>query len=224
MNIENKTANEIYSRYQPSSPKFQKILQDKKNQSLAWLSLTIFTVCFFLIVAIKPTLVTIAKLNKEIKDLALANQNLQKKINAIVEAQNEFAKYSDELFLLDQAVPDSSDFPRLAYFLEQANSTEGLELKSLSLDKIGQTVGSSNSTSSSSSELKSLTFSISSSGDYLKLVNFLKDLESSRRILKLTSTSFNQTKNEKDQTSTYELSVILSGQSPFGKVPEAKTK
>jgi len=218
MNLQNIQFNSRYARYRPSTFKLQRIMQSKRNQSFAWLSLTILTVCFFLIVAIRPTLVTIAKLNKEIKDLSEANQKLQTKINTIVEAQNEFAKYSDDLFLLDQAVPDNSDFPRLVYFLEQSTVNEGVELKSLNLDRIG--VAEKTAKEATASAIQTLNFSITASGDYLRLVNLLQDLESSRRILRLGSTSFTLTKKDKD--SAYELLVAFSGQSSFGKAPAEK--
>lgn len=219
MNPNNSKINNEYSRYQPAYSKFQKIAQNKKTQSFAWLSLTIFTVSFFLVIAIKPTLVTIAKLNKEIKDLSEANQKLQKKINMIVEAQNEFAKYSDDLFLLDQAVPDNSDFPRLVYFLEQAANTEGVQLKSLNLEKIG--VVGKTIQADTPSLVQSLNFSITVNGDYSRLMNFVGDLELSRRILGIASTNFALVQKDKD--SAYELSVALSGQASFGKAPEVKT-
>ena len=182
-----------------------------QTRSFVWLSITIFTISFFLIVAIRPTLVTIAKLNTEIKDNTEANLLLQKKISTLITAQEVYAKNSDNLALLDEAFPEKSEFPRLAYFFEQVATASGVTLKSLSFERIGGATAKEQSTSASSGQ--PLNFSIAASGDYLNLKGLLKELESSRRILKITSSSFNRVKKGEE----FELQLFISGQASFGK-------
>lgn len=205
------TENE-YGRYHRSLFNLRKITQGSKNRSYLWLSLTIFTVCFFLILAIQPTLVTIAKLNKEIQDKTEASQKLQTKINSIVAAQNEFAKNSENFSLLDDALPEKSEFPRLAFFFEEIATSSGVSLNSLSFDGIEESVA--NPEGSVSPGTRQLNFSITVSGDYPKLRDFLITLESSRRILKIEKSTFNQAKKE----DIVELSLSVRGQTSYGKV------
>lgn len=182
-----------------------------QTRSFVWLSVTIFTISFFLIVAIRPTLVTITKLNREIKDKTVANQQLQKKIDTLIVAQEVYAKNSENLALLDEAFPEKSEFPLLAYFFEQAATASGVTLKSLSFERIGGTAPKEQNTSSSSGQ--SLNFTLAVGGDYLKLKDLLKELESSRRILKITESSFNRVKKGEE----FELQLFISGQASFGK-------
>lgn len=205
------TENE-YGRYHRSLFNLRKITQGSKNRSYLWLSLTIFTVCFFLILAIQPTLVTIAKLNKEIQDKTEASQKLQTKINSIVAAQNEFAKNSENFFLLDEALPEKSEFPRLAFFFEEIATSSGVNLNSLNFDGIEESVA--NPEGSISPGTRQLNFSVTVSGDYPKLRDFLITLESSRRILKIEKSTFNQDKKE----DIVELSLSVRGQTSYGKV------
>lgn len=186
-----------------------KVPQTVRTRSFTWLSITIFTVTFFLIVAIKPTLVTIAKLNKEIKDKTEASIQLQKKIDAIVAAQDIYARNSDNLVLLDDAFPEKSEFPRLAYFFEQISTSSGVIIKSLNFEKIGSPSNKAKDTSLLST--LPLNFSIIAKGDYPQLKNFLTELESSRRIIKITSTTFNQQKKDEK----VELTIYISGQASF---------
>lgn len=186
-----------------------KVPQTARTRSFTWLSITIFTVTFFLIVAIKPTLVTIAKLNKEIKDKTEASIQLQKKIDAIVAAQDIYARNSDNLVLLDDAFPEKSEFPRLAYFFEQISTSSGVIIKSLNFEKIGSPSNKAKDTSLLST--LPLNFSIIAKGDYPQLKNFLTELESSRRIIKITSTTFNQQKKD----DKVELTIYISGQASF---------
>lgn len=191
--------------------KLPRISYTAKTRSFAWLSVTIFTISFFLIVAIRPTLVTIAKLNKEIKDKTEANQQLQKKIDAIIIAQDIYTRNSDNLVLLDEAFPEKSEFPRLAYFFEQVATASGVTFKSLTFERIGGVTQKGQLPSLLSS--LPLNFSIAASGDYLKLKDFLKELESSRRILKITEASFSRIKKGEE----FELQLSVSGQASFGK-------
>lgn len=194
-----------YYRYHQYFFDIQKKARAPKTRSFIWLSLTIFTISFFMIVAIKPTLVTIAKLNREINDKKEASLKLQEKINSIVAAQQEFSTNIDNLFLLDEALPEKSEFPRLASFFEQSANTNQVALQSLNFEKIGDFKTSA--ALNTPGLPHSLSFSVGISGEYSKLKNFLLSLESSRRIVKIQSVSFNQIKKE----NSFELLLIISG-------------
>ncbi len=177
-----------YYRYHRYFFDLRKKTKAPKTRSFAWLSLSIFTVSFFILVAIKPTVVTIAKLNREIIDKEKASNSLQQKINSILQAQQVFTENSDQLYLLEDALPAKSEFPRLAYFLEQEAALAEVNLKFLNFEKIGKTAASP--------KTSSFNFSLVTTGDYLKLKQFLGDLEISRRIIKIERASFNQLKKE----------------------------
>lgn len=193
-----------YYRYHRYFFDLSKKTRGPKTRSFAWLSLSIFTVSFFILVAIRPTVITIAKLNREIKDKEKASQALQQKINSILQAQQVYTENSDFLYLLEDALPAKNEFPRFAYFLEQESALSEINLKYLKFDKIGEEVTGSSGTSS-------FDFSLVVTGDYLKLKQFLADLQSSRRLLKVERASFNQLKKEEE----IELSLSVSGQTFF---------
>lgn len=199
-----------YYRYSRYFLDLRKIAQTAKARSFAWISLTIFTICFFLIVAIQPTLITIAKLNKEIKDKKEASLQLQKKIDSIIAAQGEFAKNIDNLPLLDEALPEKSQFPRLAFFLENLASAEGVTLNSLSF---GKTEINPKIDTSRKNAFSLLNFQVGVTGDYLKLKNFLRNLEVPRRLIKMENLTFSQVKSE----TTKEISLLISGEAYFWK-------
>jgi len=192
------------------------LVRTPKTRSFAWLSLSIFTISFFLIVAIQPTLVTIVKLNREIKDKTEASQKLQNKIDAIVAAQNEFAKNSDNLPLLEQALPEKSLFPRFAYFIEEEAAAWPITLKSLLFEKIGETKKTSKQDTSPQANF--FNFNLAVTGDYPILKSFLKELESSRRIIQIESSVFNQTSKEEP----WVLSLSIQGKVFFEKTLAAK--
>lgn len=196
----------------------QKLAKDKKARSFAWLSMTIFAISFFSVVAIRPTLVTIAKLTREIKDKKEANKQLEDKINTLIAAQDEYVKNSDNIFLLDQSLPKKSEFPLFAFSLEQLASGSGIEIKSFSFEKIFITKNTNAKLANQAYSI--LGFSLTASGDYFKLKDFISKLETSRRIIKVDGVSFKQAKKKTTQASelpSSEIVISVSGKAFFEK-------
>lgn len=203
-----------YYRYRRYFFDLQKKAPPSKVRSFIWLSLTLFTISFFIVVAIRPTLVTIAKLNREIKDKKEASRKLQTKIDAIVQAQKEFSANAENMYLLDEALPKRNEFPRLAYFFEQNASLSGILLKSIKFENVGSSKVKVRKAEKSTNETNLLNFSLIVSGDYLRLKEFLQSLESSRRLLTVQKTQFGQTKTKEQQQ---ELSLSINGVAYFEK-------
>ena len=72
------------------------------------LFLSIFTVIFFAVFAIRPTLLTIADLIKEIEDKEDLIVQLDRKIASLSSAETEYRKFYYQLGLLDEAIPKHS--------------------------------------------------------------------------------------------------------------------
>lgn len=215
------TKNEVIN--QNKRINLQRLAKDKKARSLASLSMTIFAISFFAIVAIRPTLVTIAKLTREIKEKREANSELQNKIKTLIAAQDEYVRNSDNIFLLDQALPKRSEFPLFAFMLEQIALDSGVEIESFSFEKIFITKNTA--PKESNLQPSKLGFALISSGDYLKLKDFVSKLETNKRIIKINKISFRLTKKKNAQFSdstlteqlVTEISVSIEGELFFEK-------
>lgn len=201
----------------------QRLAKDKKTRSFASLSMTIFAVSFFALVAIRPTLLTIAKLTREIKEKRSANTELQDKIKTLIAAQDEYVRNSDNIFLLDQALPRRSEFPLFAFMLEQTAFETGVELESFNFGKIFITKNTA--PVEADAKYSKLGFTLSASGDYFKLKDFVSKLETSKRIINISKTSFRLTKNKNDQLLNSTLAeqvstkivILVSGELYFEK-------
>lgn len=196
-----------YYRYRRYFVNIGKITHKTQLKSLAWISLSLLTVTFFAITAIQPTLLTIAKLNREITDKKEAGRKLQTKINTIIAAQNEFAKNVDNLPLLAEALPEKNNFPTLAIFFEDAASASGVEIKSVSFEDINL----NQSPTKKDTKANTFKFSVRALGNYTDLRTFLKTIESSRRIVKIEGLSYSLSKI-KDLT---QLAIIIQGTAAF---------
>lgn len=201
----------------------QRLAKDKKARSFASLSMTIFAISFFAVIAIRPTLLTIAKLTREIKEKRKANVELQDKIKTLIAAQDEYVKNSDNIFLLDQALPKRSEFPLFAFTLEQMALDTGIGIESFSFEKIFIT--KDGISKDDSAQYSKLGFSLTASGDYFKLKDFISNLETNKRIVKINKTSFVMTKNKTSQLSdptlgeqlVTKIKLLVSGELFFEK-------
>lgn len=182
----------------------KRFLQSPQGKSLTWLSLSVFTVVFFLIMAIRPTVITITKLIKEIEEKEAASLLLDKKINSLIAAQKVYAVNSQRLPMLNQALPEKSEFPWLANFLDGAALSSQVELSSLSFEKI-------NLNPQKSSPCQLINFSTNAKGDYLNLKNFVSLLESSRRLIKIELTGISETKKKGEEKTNTMLQLNISG-------------
>ena len=71
--------------YQSVSQSFKR----KKTQAYTMFILSLFTISFFSIFAIRPTLKTVTSLHREIEDLEKIDEKLTTKINQLISAQAE---------------------------------------------------------------------------------------------------------------------------------------
>jgi len=206
----NKEKDEIKKR-------LKKFMPSEQKQSFVWLALSISTVSFFLIVAIRPTIITIVKLNKEIKEKEEASLLLDKKIESLIKAQKVFAQNSQKIPLLDQALPQKSEFPLLFNFLNRSAEESRIELSSVSFEKIVLIAPISTSKTKKTAPKQTIVFSATAKGDYLSLKNFVTLLENSRRLINLQSTQISEPKRKSEGTTEVALQLAITGNAFFEK-------
>jgi len=187
----------------------KKITQTPQGRSFAWISLTVFTISFFLLVAIRPTIVTVAKLSREIKEKREAEKQLDKKIDSLVTAQKIYAQNSNKISLLEEAFPQNNNFPTLAYFLEKSAQENQVQISTLSFEKVILSQSDSTKKTKNNNPYLEIGFSVSAQGEYNNLKSFISSLENSRRLITIESSRFSesQKKNEEEIVSTLSLSI-----------------
>jgi Tfp pilus assembly protein PilO len=116
--------------YQAYYRRIQEIIQRPKTRVSGLVSLTLFTVAFFGLLAILPTFKTIAQLKKEIGESQEVRAKLQQKIEALDQAQELYRQVTPELGLINQVVPREVEFERLAWQIEWLAKTNQVQINS----------------------------------------------------------------------------------------------
>jgi len=177
-----------YSRYRHYLPAGLGSLYKKKStRAYTGLTLTLFTISFFLFFAVKPTVTTITRLLKTITDQKTVSSSLQQKIASLARAQDEYNLISTNLPLLVEAIPEEAQADRLAQYLETTAYLAGVDLTGMNFESIplwGETVAGE----------RELNFKIQATGDYANLKDFLGRCLGLRRIIQVQSFGFRVSK------------------------------
>ena len=168
---------------------------------------TVFAIIFFALFAIKPTLVTISDLIKEIEDKQKLEEQLQRKVAALSTAQTAYQNNQDNLATLDQAIPSR---PKLLYSLkivEKLASEEGLIIHNMTTTEIPPE--EEVDLAQGSLTRKDLSIKISLSGDYPAIKKFVERLNQIRRTFVLHSVTFSVQKDRGQETLSASLVVSI---------------
>ncbi len=179
------------------------------------LILSIVTIAMFAIFAIRPTVLTIIELNKEIKEKEETVTKLTQKIKNLQIASNILSK-EDRLPTILQAVPDRANPETFVKQLESLATSNSLSITSLSasdVSLIGKSKQRPNREGLSNLEenANELPFTITVSGSYKNLFAFTQSIQNLRRPIQIDSYAINSNFIEDQKV----LSLMISGRVPF---------
>lgn len=204
---ENKESS-LYGGYLKNIQRFYE--KDPVVQASLQLILSIFTVAFFVFLAIRPTLTTITTLIKKIEDQKLADQKLNTKINQLVAAQDFLQSQGERVSLLvNKAIPAEPEIKRIAQEFELVANQNGVYVTSLIFQKT-PLVGENASLIDKEEKIKGerfVLFTFSVAGEQGSLVNFLKAIEKTDRAITLTNLSFSRPQS----ATKISLPLVVSG-------------
>ena len=150
------------------------------------ITLTIFTVAFFLSMAILPTFKTIAGLKKEISDQQEVEAKLTKKAAGLKTAEVNYAKVINDLKLINQVLPEKEELERLAWQIQWLANQQGLTISTVSFGEfnlVGQAAKPGQT---------ELSAELTITGNYQQIRNFLQGLTKIDRLITINEVSFNK--------------------------------
>ncbi|OGK65018.1 hypothetical protein A2209_00405 [Candidatus Roizmanbacteria bacterium RIFOXYA1_FULL_41_12] len=136
-------------------------------------SFILFTVSFFTIFAIRPSLSLIYTLQKEKAEYEQVNKTLEDKIQQIISTQAQFMELINNKDLVEQALPDTHQVEKTREFLNK-----DIKVNSFSIQKI--TI-----LPKSNAQLSTVTINLNGAGNYEDLQDFLDYIDNSRRLISI---------------------------------------
>lgn len=178
--------------------------------------LSLITIAFFAIFALRPTLLTIAELVKDIEAKKQTVSKMDTKISNLQKAQDIMIQEEAKISLLRTAIPDK---PSPEIFVRQI---EGLVAKH-SVNILGMSIGEAVLVGEEKVQRKktevtelplgagSLSFSVSVTGNYQSIISFLSDLENLRMPVKIDAVNIVSSNDEEGAG----LVLVATGRIPY---------
>jgi Tfp pilus assembly protein PilO len=157
-------------------------LKQEKSQQYFTLILTFGAAIFFALFAISPTLSTIAKLQKEIKDSKIVDQKLSQKINSLSSLSQEYITVQNDISYVLDAIPQKPEAPTLVAQIQSIAKNSSINISSIEISPI-------NFDSQQKGLNSAFTFNIAAQGTYQDLQTFLSDLTIMQRVISVDSIS-----------------------------------
>lgn len=176
-----------YSRYRKIyNERLSPFVKSKHARAYTMIILSLFTVSFFGFFAIKPTLTTVVELKRKINDARILDSALQKKIDSLVRAQEEYQFVKDFIPAIEEALPDNPDVAKALLKIESLASDKqatitGLQTQAIIYKSIEIASLSAKNKDILTAKILSLDFSAALSGTYTQLTAFLEKLFTMRR-------------------------------------------
>jgi len=217
MNTGWQTNYSIYKKYLDNISSFYQNRQDIKLFTEMLLSIAASII--FALFAIRPTLVTIAQLYKQIESKKQTLAIMDQKIQDLSQAEAIYEREKQKINTLNSAIPEQPDletFIRQIEGIAQKNSVILTNLSINSVPLIGtatQTEENTEPETQSTPGTQNLNVSLELSGVYPTLSPFLKDLESMRRPMLPQNTAIRLNTGETSSV----LSLSINGQVPYYK-------
>jgi len=143
------------------------------------LFLTVLAVIFFAVFAIRPTLITMSDLVKEIEDKRKLDQQMTQKIAALSSAQNSYSTIESRLPILEQAIPMQVDLINDLKIIEKTASDQGLVIDAINVNEIPTLTPNLDFLKA---ERKAYTISVLIQGDYPSIRQLVENILSQRRV------------------------------------------
>jgi len=177
--------------------------------------LSLATISLFSLAALRPTIITITELIKEIETKKEIVEKMDKKIETLTQAQSLYDQEISRIRLLETSIPKE---PYPDFLLRQlegllakhANSPNSINLnetvllgssKPKGLAKEGDILGIA----------EEIPFSINTTADYQLLYSFLYDIEKLRRPISFNSVTLNTVETSEEKG----LILSIEGSTPF---------
>ncbi len=198
-NLNNPSGYQKYRQYGRYFTDLSHFYKTKKGHVYTGIIAALITINFFIFFAIKPTLITIVQLVKQVRDQKELSQDMDKKITALNSAQDKYLLIEGQLYLVDQALPKKPDLTILIKELEALAAKSQVAI-------VGSRISEVQIASQEKPEegKQPIDFTFTAVGDYPKLKEFMSSLSSLRRIVTIEGFSF---QNNKDNPGLLTLSI-----------------
>ncbi len=181
-----------------------KKIKSKKGQDYTFLAIFFLTFSAFIFFAIKPSLTTAFALNKQKHDLEQLDNDYEKAITTIVSNQSALEASRDNLYLLDEAFPNSPAVNNLVTGILKAGRADSVTLNNISVSPI-------NFINKTKNKQKDIVLNVTANSTYDNLIKFIHDLLNQRRLKTIDSLDISTANQISSQSGQLNIQMQIEG-------------
>lgn len=172
-----------------------------QSKTYTFAAFTIIVVIVLIMGAIRPTVLKITQINKEIKSKRIVNQQLDSKLNALTSLTNQYGTSIESFRTLPLLFPAQGNYSYIMSNIEEIAKRNGFALSSISFAALERTTVGTKA-------LKPWGVRISVKGSRANFIKFLSDLEKMPIYPRLNRVSFSNNTDDNGQTS-YSIELMI---------------
>lgn len=188
-----------------NTTEYIKIIKEspEKKKSYIFFGFSVFVMIILIAFAIRPTILTITRINKEIKEKTTVNSLLEKKIETLSELDKQYATGRKNFDNLELIFPADGNFSLFMSNIDAVAARNGFALMAVNFDNYK---GDSFNVATKVLVPKAVRLSIK--GKDSNLINLLRDLEALPMYPVVESVSFS-TQRDKDNLNSFSLNLRI---------------
>ena len=188
-----------------NTTEYIKIIKEspEKKRSYIFFGFSVFVMIILIVFAIRPTILTITRINKEIKEKSTVDSLLDTKINTLTMLDREYATSRKDLNNLELIFPADGNFSLFMSNIDAIVARNGFSLTSINFDKYK---GESFNVGTKVLVPKAARLSIK--GKSSNLINLLKDLEALPMYPVVETVSYS-TQEDRDGLNSFSISLRI---------------
>lgn len=203
--------------YKNSLSRYRRYLQSIQKQPLfgpgLWTIFSLLLLIGVLVFALRPTLVTISGLLGQIEQRKIISEALDRKILSLQKATDELGRVEPRLELLNQALPEESNWNQITRRIEAIATESGIQLvkvefKDISVASTSAVLNANTEKSNLPANTASVQFTVTGIGEYENMKIMTEKIERLRRILVLSDVDISR-----DEDGI--LTIIVTGEAGF---------
>jgi Tfp pilus assembly protein PilO len=167
-------------------------LKKEKNQKYLYIVLSISASIFFLILAINPTLSTIANLKRQIADARFVENKLSEKVRNLSALSQKYQEIEDDIPYVLDAIPQNPEVPTLIGQIRGLGELSSVRITNIEVLPVPLT-------SSRATESSGFAFSVIGNSNFLNTQTFLNNLIKMQRVLSINSIQTSKNSKAEDQ-------------------------
>lgn len=188
------------NKYLPAIP----YLTPERSQKFIGIVLTLCALSFFGFFAIKPTISTILKLQKELSDDQFVLDQMEIKIKNLSELRKQYFNLQNDIINITNAIPTQASPHLLLAQIQSVAQSSNIVMKKLQNNEVEIARNDKNI----SKNFHSYSFTISGFGSFENISKFVSTLTSMERIINIETFSINNVVDQKNGPLGFDLQGI----------------